>query len=449
MSDLELWAGPECSVVRVGDRYVDQVVLTGHERRADDLDRLAALGARAVRFPVLWERTAPDGLARADWSWADERLGRLRTLGLRPVVGLVHHGSGPRHTGLLDPGFVDGLAAFAYAVAERYPWVSDFTPVNEPVTTARFSGLYGHWYPHERSVASFVRALVTECAATAAAMRAIREIVPRARLVQTEDVGTIFSTHRLRYQADFENERRFLSLDLLAGRVGRRHPLRAYLLDHGASEGALDAFVNAPCVPDVIGANYYVTSDRFLDERVDRYPLRVRGGNGREAYADVEAVRVRREGILGHRRILETLWERYRRPLALTEVHLGCTPDEQVRWLGEAWRGAEEARRAGVDVRAVTVWSAFGAYDWDSLLTQPRGTYEPGLFDVRGERVEPTALTDVARALAARRESPHPALAGPGWWHRAERLEYAPVATEGPASRPTPARSSSSDVRAA
>ena len=109
-----------------------------------------------------------------NWRWADERLGRLRDLGIRPIVTLVHHGSGPRGTNLLDAGFAPGLAAFAGAVAARYPWLEDFTPVNEPLTTARFSALYGTWYPHARDPLAFVRALLNECAATAQAMGAIR-----------------------------------------------------------------------------------------------------------------------------------------------------------------------------------------------------------------------------------------------------------------------------------
>ena len=43
-------------------------------------------------------------------------------------------------------------------VAERYPWVRRYTPVNEPLTTARFSALYGLWYPHVRDDAAFLRA---------------------------------------------------------------------------------------------------------------------------------------------------------------------------------------------------------------------------------------------------------------------------------------------------
>src|SRR4051794_1092143 len=94
---LEMWAGVECSVTRVGDRYYDQMEQNGHARRPEDLELFAALGVPTLRYPVLWERVAPEGPGQADWRWADERLARLRALGIRPVVGLVHHGSGPPH----------------------------------------------------------------------------------------------------------------------------------------------------------------------------------------------------------------------------------------------------------------------------------------------------------------------------------------------------------------
>src|SRR5205823_6313716 len=48
----EIWAGVECSVVRVGDRIVDELALTGHARRPGDLRRLADLGVTAVRYPA-------------------------------------------------------------------------------------------------------------------------------------------------------------------------------------------------------------------------------------------------------------------------------------------------------------------------------------------------------------------------------------------------------------
>ncbi|MCA1814904.1 MAG: sugar nucleotide-binding protein [Acidobacteria bacterium] len=425
---LELWAGVECTVNRVRADYFDQLERGGHARRADDLDLFASLGVRTMRYPVLWERTAPRGVARADWAWADERLAKLRALGVRPVVGLVHHGSGPAYTSLADPEFPNKLAEYARAVARRYPWVEDYTPINEPLTTARFSGLYGHWYPHGRDDRTFARCLVNQCRAVALAMRAAREVNPGARLVQTEDVGKTFSTRRLAYQAEFENERRWLSFDLLCGRVARDHPMREYLLWAGVAGRELDWFTENPCPPDVVGVNHYLTSERFLDERVSRYPACAAGGNGRHRYADVEAVRVCAEGAAGVRAVLREAWERYRLPLAVTEAHLGCTREEQLRWLKEVWDAARSLRDdEGADVRAVAVWSLLGAHDWHCLLTRDEGRYEPGVFDLRAPRPRPTALARMARDLAAGREHDHPALDSPGWWRRLDRLIYKPV----------------------
>src|SRR5215213_4285693 len=253
---LELWAGVECTVNRVGDSFFDQLELNGHAGRIEDLNLFAELGVRALRYPVLWERTAPDGPESANWSWADERLARLRELEIRPIVGLVHHGSGPRSTSLVDAAFPEKLAAYASSVARRFPWVEHYTPVNEPLTTARFSGLYGHWYPHRSDDLTFARALLNQCRAVVLAMRAIREINPAAKLIQTEDLGKTFSTRALSYQAEFENERRWLTYDLLTGRLSRGSLMWWYLRAVGIKEAELDWFTDNPCPPDIIGINH-------------------------------------------------------------------------------------------------------------------------------------------------------------------------------------------------
>jgi dTDP-4-dehydrorhamnose reductase len=425
----------ECTVNRVGDEYVDQTVCSGHHERLSDLDRIAGLGVRAVRYPVLWERVAPDSLERADWGWVDERLGRLRALGVRPIAGLVHHGSGPRHTSLVDPAFPAGLAAFAQAVAERYPWLDAYTPVNEPLTTARFSGLYGHWYPHGHNALTFARALLTQCRAVVEAMAAIRRVNPAAQLVQTEDLGKTYSTPRLAYQAAFENERRWLTWDLLRGAVGREHPMWGYLRWVGVDEADLAWLLEHPCPPDVVGINSYITSERVLDEHLLGYLEDRRGGNGRDAYADMEAARVRAQGIGAWGVLVREAWERYHLPIAVTEVHIGSTRDDQLRWLWQAWTSCQALRdQQGVDVRAVTVWSLFGAFDWDHLVTCGHGSYEPGAFDVRAPEPRPTALAWLMRQLASGTSVEHPVLETPGWWRRPDRFWAPPLWTEPPAS---------------
>ena len=446
MNELELWGGIECSHCRVGDVYSDQLTRSGHWHRPTDLDLLADLGLKTLRYPVLWEHTSPENPDTCDWTWADERLPRLRELGINPIVGLVHHGSGPRYTALHEDSFAAGLAQHAANVARRFPWLTHFTPVNEPLTTARFSTLYGHWYPHTRDDRTFVRALLNQLDATRQAMRAIREIIPHAQLVQTEDLGQVHSTPALRYQADFENQRRWLSFDLLCGRVVPAHPFWGYLRQHGAAEAELQGWLDHPCPPDVLGLNHYLTSERFLDEATHHYWPCHHSDNGRQCYSDVEAVRVG-GGVeaAGVTSLLLQAWQRYQLPVSITEAHLNCTREEQVRWLHYVWQSAQAAREQGADVRAVTVWSLFGAYDWVSLLTRDVGHYETGVFDVRSGQPRPTLLAKLVRSLARNEPFHHPVLQSLGWWQRPGRVHFQPSAAPVPAQ---PAKAPKPPVRA-
>ncbi len=294
--------------------------------------------------------------------------------GIDPIIGLLHHGSGPRFTASSTRDFPQLFSEYARAVAECYPWANHFTPINEPLTTARFSALYGFWYPHHRSDRSLFRRFSINAVESVLAMREIRRVNPSARLVQTEDLARVFSTPALNYQADFENERRWLTYDLLCGRVDRHHPLWGFLGWTGVPESEFAWFLDNPCEPDIFGLNYYVTSDRFLDERINHYPEHSHGCNGRDVYADVEAIRVNDLDDWGPEARIREAWDRYRRPIAVTEAHLGCDDEaERSAWLCEVWNAALKLRESGADIRAVTVWALFGSYDWNCLLQRCEG----------------------------------------------------------------------------
>lgn len=426
---IELWGGVECTVNRVEDNFFSQLDRNGHASREGDLERFASLGIRAIRYPVLWERTAPDGLDRADWSWPDARLPVLQEFGITPIVGLVHHGSGPQGTSLMDAAFPEKLSEYARAVAKRYPWVEYYTPVNEPLTTARFAGLYGVWYPHGRDERSFIQCLLNECRAVVLAMRAIREINPAAKLVQTDDLGKSYSTPEVAGLADFYNERRWLAWDLLCGKVDSRHALWSYLMESGIEPSEFLWFKDNSCPPDIMGVNYYITSERWLDHRSERYPERYHGSYRGFTLADIETPRALATPTPGIGPLLHEIWERYRIPIAITEAHIDANREDQLRWLMEIWDAARDAARQGVDMRAVTVWSLLGSFDWNCLVTECRGYYEPGPFDIRSPLPRPTALARLMRKLSTGRAPTHPVLQGQGWWRRPGRFYCAPVST--------------------
>jgi len=125
---MELWGGIECSINRVQDRYSNQLDLNGHWTRHYDIDNFANLGIKTLRYPVLWE-----GLEEGThWRDTTIHLNKCREYGITPIIGLVHHGSGPRYTDLMQDSFITGLTDFARKVASEFPWVQYYTPINEP-----------------------------------------------------------------------------------------------------------------------------------------------------------------------------------------------------------------------------------------------------------------------------------------------------------------------------
>ena len=404
---LAIWAGIEASVVRIGERYVDQLALTGHHERADDLDRLADLGIEALRYPVLWERVAPCGLERADWSWTDERLDRLARLHIEPIVTLLHHGSGPLYTELTDPSFPRLFAEYAAATARRFRWVKRWTPINEPLTTARFSTLYAVWYPNAFfDHAAFARAIVNEAHAIALAAERIREIIPDATFLLTEDLQSFTAAdERIEEYVAHKRERMYLSCELLQGRIADGHPMHRYLVERGGiAPSELARLARRPQPPDVMGWNYYPNSERWIES----------DGEGHRNVGVVDLAPER----MDMRTLLREAHQRLGVPFALSEVHVIGNERERARWMLQRLADALAVRAEGVPVVAFGAWAAFGMADWVSLLRRNEQVREDGIFTCTGPHGQPqrTLVAHVVQELAAGRIPSAPP--EPAWWER-------------------------------
>ena len=237
----QVWGGIECTVNRVGDAAHRQFARNGHyERLEEDLDACASLGVTALRYPVLWEevesptgerdftyRRPGDALPRAVADDPDRRSAASRQRSRRPPRWTIRSCPGVSPTSPeRSPGGIRGSPTGRRSTS----------PSRRPASRAST----GTGIRTRNDDPAFVTMLLNEVKATILAMRAIREVNPDARLIQTEDFGRTGGTRPLHEQVSFENERRWLTFDLLCGRVrpassalrlphrhGRRRPRRA------------------------------------------------------------------------------------------------------------------------------------------------------------------------------------------------------------------------------
>jgi dTDP-4-dehydrorhamnose reductase len=361
----------------------------------------------------LWEKLQPDRNTIINWLWTDRQLDTIRDLGITPVAGLLHYGSGPSFTNLLDPEFPNLMASYAYEVANRYPWIENYVPINEPLTSALFSGLYGHWYPHHRSEHSFYRMLLNQLKATVLCMDAIHSVNPAARLIQTEGLGKTYSTPLLSYQADFENHRRLLTYDILTGRLIAGHPLYHRVVESGITENEIHYFQEHRTAPDILGLNFSVDSERWLDESYEKFDTDPIGFNGIHRYADTELAKAGLEKGVGFKKLATEMWERYQLPLAITKANFYGTKEAQLRWFKEIWDHSIDLTNKAIPVKAVTSWDMLGSSDRIKLPKVSELQYQSGVFDSKTfpDKLRPTALAKLVKNLAAGKNFFHPVIA--------------------------------------
>jgi beta-glucosidase/6-phospho-beta-glucosidase/beta-galactosidase len=382
---LRLLAGFESTYAPFGD--ADGFETTRHlERWREDLTAVRHADVRDLRYPLLWHRIEPRP-GSYDWRGTDAVLQHVRSLGMRPVVDLVHHTSHPAwlSEGFADPRFPAAFERFAAAVAERYPWIGAYTLFNEPFATLFLAGHEALWPPYARGTRGFLGVLRTVLPAIVRVAALYRQVLPDARHVWIDTCEHHASaTRSSRAYAELANDRRFALLDLVLGnRVDPDRPFLRDLVSHGGAD-LLDLHRNAPPVTvDAVGLDYYVHSEWWYDEVGARAPSPAPQGLAALArqYAD-----------------------HYGLPLLVSETNIRGLPTDQVTWLRYVVAEYERAVADGVPLDGLCWFPHVDSCDWDSLLARGgAGRRDPvGVLAVRpdGSR-QVTALTDAWAALAA------------------------------------------------
>lgn len=382
---------------RPGERAIDEYELTGHyEHWHSDLALAREAGAELLRWGVPWYRVQPER-DRWDWSWLDRVIDRFAELDLRPVIDLMHYGTPLWLEGeFAHPDYPRRVAEYSVAVAERYAdRVTDYTPVNEPMIHALFSGEYAYWPPYLSGPAGLVEMSLQLARGFRLAQHGMRGVLGERGVFVHVDAG-------MRYAGDVDapehratvarlREQLWLVEDLVTGRVDGAHPLAPLLLEHGLAESELELFRADPAAPDVVGVNYYPRHSTELFEEG------VHHGGG---FADPRPVRD--DGVAGLEELLRAAAERYGAPVMLTETCVTGTVAERAEWLDASVACLARLRAEGLDIVGYTWWPVFDMYEWTYRhSTAPRADHllSMGLWSLE-ER--PGELARVATPLVER-----------------------------------------------
>ncbi len=361
--------GIECSYPTIeGGRWrCDQLAVNGHYRHwARDFELAREIGVSHLRYgPPL--HLVFRGRDTYDWSFTDQVMPAMRDLGIEPIVDLCHFGLPDWLENFQNPEVPEALQAYSRAFARRYPWVRFYTPVNEMYVCAKLSALDGVWNEQRRDERSFLTAVRHMARASALMMNSIAEENRDSIFINSES-GEFYQAccpdARIEGIAAFENERRFLPLDLLYARpVGER--MRAYLRDQSMPDEEYDWFMARKVSQRaILGVDYYEWNEKLIDS--DGHP---------QALGE----------MFGWYVIASQYYERYGRPMMHTETNR-LDAREGPHWLWRQWHNVQLLRKAGVPVIGFTWYSLSDQADWDIALSRALGTVNPvGLFDLNGD----------------------------------------------------------------
>lgn len=359
------WLGGFESAHHINGRGVrlDLVAATQHDVQVDeDYSRLRSHGLLTVREGMRWPLI--DRGRRLDFSSVQPMLAAAERHGIEIVWSLCHFGW-PEDVSLYSAGFVERFARYATAAAriisDHSAAVPFYTPINEISYFAWAAGETAYMHPHEHGNGARMKAQLVRAAI--AAMEAIWEVDPRARMLHVDPLIHVVAPagrpDLARAAAD-ERASQFDAWDMLSGGL---HP---ELGGH-------------PRYLDIIGLNYYHANQwEYPDQR-----LRWEDDPRDERWVPLH-------------RLLQEVFHRYERPLVISETgHFGAG---RARWLREVAGEVQVARQLGVPVEGLCIYPIIDRPDWDN----PEHWHNSGLWDVRqgdGERLERVVCEDYLAEL--------------------------------------------------
>lgn len=326
-------SGFECSSFLWKDQGRRNLVAeTGHDKHAAaDYQLLRQWGIAVSREGVSWPHVDKAGVY--DFSSISPMIAAMREQQILPIWDLCHYGY-PDDLSPFTDAFVQRFAAYCKAlasyVATRLPGPYFFTPINEITFFSFCGGEWGWVAPYTRSKADRFAFRLQLCKAAIAGVKAIREVLPDARMIHIDPLVQVVAPRDRPDQAAAAHHETFvdtfLAWDVLYGKV---HP----------------ELGGAPEILDIVGANNYSFGQMEYREKGPHKAL--------EPHDD------RIKPLCD---LLRLVWERYRRPMIIGET--SGMNEGRVDWLRDVMEESLAAVASGIDLHGICLFPAVDMPDW-------------------------------------------------------------------------------------
>ncbi|MDF3036998.1 MAG: b-glycosidase [Paucimonas sp.] len=327
-------SGFECSTFLWKDgKRRNLIAETQHDRYAhEDYRILHDLGIAVAREGIPWP-LVDRGAAAYDFALIDPMIEAMNAAKVIPVWDLCHYG----YPDGLDPfseefiiRFADYCRKSAEYVVPKIRGPHFFTPINEITFFSFCGGEWGWVAPYCKTRDERMRLRLALCRAAIAGVKAIREVEPEARMIHMDPlIQVVAPRDRPDQIAAAEHETcvdTFLAWDILCG---KEHP----------------EFGGSPDILDIVGANNYSFGQMEYRE------------SGPHAALPPDDDRIKPLCDL-----LQSVWERYRRPMIIGET--SGMGQGRAAWLRDVMEESLAAVDRGMDLQGICLFPAVDMPDW-------------------------------------------------------------------------------------
>ncbi|EES3543257.1 6-phospho-beta-glucosidase BglB [Escherichia coli] len=360
----------------LGKENIKDVAIDFYHRYPEDIALFAEMGFTCLRISIAWARIFPQGDEaepnEAGLAFYDRLFDEMAQAGIKPLVTLSHYempyGLVKNYGGWANRAVIDHFEHYARTVFTRYQhkvalWLT-FNEINMSLH-APFTGV---GLAEESGEAEVYQAIHHQLVASARAVKACHSLIPEAKIGNMLLGGLVYplTCQPQDMLQAMEENRRWMFFGDVQARGQYPGYMQRFFRDHNITIEMTESDAeDLKHTVDFISFSYYMTGCVSHDESINKNAQ----GNILNMIPNPHLKSSEwgwQIDPVGLRVLLNTLWDRYQKPLFIVENGLGAKDsveadgsiqdDYRIAYLNDHLVQGNEAIADGVDIMGYTSW---------------------------------------------------------------------------------------------